>query len=144
MFYCDNPSESGDLFMVRLSDGPMWGLKPTGKSIPAKSAIVKNVPAEKVDPATGDPKPDPENMVKPDTTASVKPVPAPEPKPEPKPPAKPVDPRTIPLPYASHWKAYVALMSERKYDDAQALWQTNQANPAFAPFKELLDWDPSS
>ncbi len=133
LFYCDNPSESGDLFMVRLSDGPMWGLKPTGKSIPAKAALAKTDKTSKVDPATGDPKPDSENMVKPETTASV--------KPEPKPPAKPVDPRTIPLPYASHWTAFAALMSERKYDDAQALWQTNQANPAFEPFKELLDWD---
>ena len=138
LFYCDNPSESGDLFMVRLSDGPMWGLKPTGKSIPAKAALAKTDKTEKVDPATtGEPKPAPESMVKPETTASVKP----EPKPEPKPPAKPVDPRTIPLPYASHWKAYVALMSERKYDDALALWQTNRTNPAFEPFKELLDWD---
>ena len=134
LFYCDDPNEGGDLFMVRLSDGPMWGLKPIGKSIPAKAALAKNDKAEMVDPGSGDPKP--ESMVKPDGTTDPKP----EAKPVPK-PAKPVDPRTIPLPYASHWTAYVALMSERKYDDAQALWQTNQANPAFDSFKELLDWD---
>lgn len=118
LFYCDKPADSGDIKMVRLSNGPQWGVKPTGKSISPKTKVI----AKTDDPNSDTPDPDMPAMTK---------------KPEP----KPVDPRTIPLPYASFAKVFQTLMSERKYDEAQALLDTNLANAAFEPFKEQLSWD---
>ncbi len=124
LFYCDKPEDSGDIKMVRLSNGPQWGVKPTGKGIsPKPKQLAKNdMPnGEAPTDGTGD-----GEMAKP--------------MPKPKPP-KPVDPRTIPLPYTSFSKVFITLMSERKYDEAQALLDTSVSNDAFAPFKQLLDWD---
>lgn len=122
LFYCDKPDDGGDIKMVRLSIGPQWGLKPTGKGIsPKPKQLAKN------DPMNPDGGTDPEGMT-------------PEEKPKPKPP-KPVDPRTIPLPYAVHQKAFVALLSERKYDEAQDLLDGNWSKTEFDPFKTQLEWD---
>lgn len=120
LYYCDKPAESGDLYMVRLSDGPQWGAKPTAKPISpkGKSLIAKS------DDTSSDPD-DPKMENKSGT------------KPEP----KPVDPRTVPLPYAAHLKAFVALLSERKYEDADALLQASKGNAEFEPFKDQLGWD---
>lgn len=116
LYYCDNPGESGDLFMVRLSDGPQWGVKPSAKTISPKGQNIA-----KTDES------DPDTKM--------------ENKPEMKPEPKPVDPRTLPLPYAAHLKEYVAQLADRKYDAAEALLQTAKDNAEIAPFKQQLDWD---
>lgn len=113
MYYCDDPQTGGDLYMVRLSDGPQWGVVPRGKSIPPKAAVV----------VVDEPDPD-EVMV--------------EPK-EPEP--KPIDPRSLPLPYTSHRESFVSLMGIRNYDTAEGLLRNAQANPAMKPFAEQLKWD---
>ena len=41
LFYCDDPRSGGDLFLVRLSDGPAWGRAPQGKSIAEKVMVAK-------------------------------------------------------------------------------------------------------
>lgn len=121
LFYSDKPEDSGDIKMVRLSNGPQWGIKPTGKGIsPKPKQLAKNDMKDGDTPMEGNGDGE-------------------KPKPMPKP--KIVDPRTIPLPYTSFSKVFVTLMSERKYDEAQALIDTNLVNDAFAPFKPLLDWD---
>lgn len=119
LFYCDKPDDSGDIKMVRLSNGPQWGVKPTGKSIsPKPKQIAKNEMQDGNTPSDGG-------------GDGEKPMPKP----------KPIDPRTVPLPYTSFSKVFATLMSERKYDEAQALLDTNLTNDAFNPFKQLLDWD---
>ena len=61
LFYCDNPTESGDLHMLRLSKGNGWGRKPTGRKIPPKP---KTVVAMTPDPTAKLDKP-PERVVDP-------------------------------------------------------------------------------
>jgi len=113
MYYCDDPQAGGDLYMVKLSDGPQWGVIPRGKSIPPKAAVVM---VEEVDP-----EPD-------------KPV-----ETEPKP--KPVDPRSLPLPYTSHWESFVSLMGIRNYEAAEGLLRNAKTNVAMQTFADQLKWD---
>ena len=113
MYYCDDPQAGGDLYMVKLSDGPQWGVVPRGKSIPPKAAVVM---VEEVDPETE----------KPAET---------EPKP------KPVDPRSLPLPYTSHWESFVSLMGIRNYEAAEGLLRNAKTNVAMQAFADQLKWD---
>lgn len=115
LFYSDDPQQSGDLFMVRLSEGPQWGVAPRGKSIPPRRVV-----------AAVSPEPDPNETFVPE-------------KPMAKP--KPVDPRSIPLPYTSHWQIFTTLLSTRQYDEAEGLLRNARANPEFARFTEPLAWD---
>ena len=39
LFYCDDPGSGGDLFLVRLSDGPAWGRAPQGTPIESKVMV---------------------------------------------------------------------------------------------------------
>jgi hypothetical protein len=114
LFYSDDPMSSGDLFMVRLYDGPQWGVEPRGKSIPPKRVIAAA------------PMPDPNETIIPENM---------EPKP------KPVDPRTIPLPYTSHRKIFTTLLNARQYEEAEGLLRAAKANPELEKFSEQLAWD---
>lgn len=109
LFYCNNPRSSGDLFVVRLSDGPLWGRSYVGKS------VADTVNVAKVEPET-------------------------RPKPEPA-PADPVDDRSKPLPYTTHWAELVKLLEARKGDEAVALVKKSQAQKSLAGDRELLTWD---
>lgn len=113
LFYSDDPTSSGDLFMTRIAAGPQWGVVPRGKSIPPKRVVVV---------ATTEP--DPNEMIVPE-----------------KPKPKPVDPRSLPLPYTSHWKVFTALLNDRKYDEAEGLLRDAKYNPDMQSFSEQLAWD---
>jgi hypothetical protein len=113
LFYSDDPKSSGDLFMTRIAAGPQWGVVPRGKSIPPKRVVVV---------ATTEP--DPNEMIVPE-----------------KPKPKPVDPRSLPLPYTSHWKVFTALLNDRKYDEAEGLLRNAKSNPDMQSFSEQLAWD---
>ena len=113
MFYCDDPTSSGDLFMVRLADGPQWGVVPRGKSIPPKRVVV-----------VASAEPDPNEMIVPE-----------------KPKPKPVDPRSLPLPYTSLRTVFTTLLDARQYDEAEALLRNAKANPELQSFSEQLAWD---
>jgi hypothetical protein len=113
LFYCDNPKASGDLFMVRISVGPQWGVAPRGKSIPSKQVVVAKVM-----------EPDPNETIIPE-------------KPQP----KPVDPRSLPLPYTSHWTVFTTLLDARQYGEAEGLLRNAKANPELQAFSEQLAWD---
>jgi len=113
LFYCDDPKISGDLFMVRLAEGPQWGVVPRGKSIPPKRVVV-----------VASAEPDPNEMIVPD-----------------KPKPKPVDPRSLPLPYTSLRTIFKTLLDARQYDEAEALLRKAKANPAMQSFSEQLAWD---
>ena len=113
LFYCDDPKTSGDLFMVRVAEGPQWSVAPRGKSIPPKRVVVA---------ATTEP--DPNEMIVPE-----------------KPKPKPVDPRNLPLPYTSHRTVFTTLLDARQYDEVESLLRTAKANPEMQSFSEQLDWD---
>lgn len=113
LFYSDDPQSSGDLFMVRISEGPQWGVAPRGKSIPPKRAV-----------AVVEPMPDPQEEMIPE-----------------KPKPKPVDPRTIPLPYTSHRETFTTLLNDRKYAEAEELIRQAKAAPDIARFSEQVAWD---
>ena len=111
LFYCDDPDGAANLYMVRLSKTPQWGVAPLGKQIAAKVEIAA---AE---------------MEKPEETKPVVPE------------EKPVDPRSLPLPYEAHWKAFSELVSQRQYDAAAGLLVNAKTNPAIQQFAEPLRWD---
>jgi len=113
LFYCDDPQTGGDLFMVRVADGPQWGVAPRGKSIPPKRVVVA---------ATA--KPAPNEMIVPE-----------------KPKPKPVDPRSLPLPYTSLRTVFTTLLDARQYDEAEGLLRNAKANPELQSFSEQLAWD---
>lgn len=113
LFYCDDPQAGGDLFMVRISEGPQWGVAPRGKSIPPKRVVVAKVK-----------EPDPNETIVPE-----------------KPKPKPVDPRSLPLPYTSHRTAFTTLLNARQYDEAEGLLRKAKTNPELKSFSEQLAWD---
>jgi|GEM_PF-623416 len=118
VIFCDAPEQGGDLYLLRLSNGPQWGIAPTGKPVPPKAALVKTV--------------------KPSASEELMPL-MPEPKPESQP--KPVDPRSLPLPYTSHHTTLTTLLAARQYPEAEALLAAAKNNPALQPFAEPLSWD---
>jgi hypothetical protein len=111
LFYCDDPDGAADLFMLRLSKAPQWGVPPLGKQIAAKVEIaaVEMQKPEEPQPAT--------------------------------PEEKPVDPASLPLPYEAHWKAFSELVSLRQYDAAAGLLLNAKKIPAIQPYAEPLRWD---
>lgn len=111
MAYADDPDESGDLFLVRLKDGPGWGLPPKGKSIPPRIAVAKK--AEDPD----------------------------EPEPKPAVEAPTIDPRTLPLPYAGFRDGFRSLMAERRYDEAEKAVEDALKDEKLAADREVLQWD---
>ncbi len=113
LFYCDDPATDGDLFMVRIADGPQWGVAPRGKSIPPKRVVV----AATVEP-------DPNEMIVPE-----------------KPAPKPVDPRSLPLPYTSLRTVFTTLLDARQYDEAESILRKAKTNPELQSFSEQLAWD---
>jgi hypothetical protein len=117
LFYCDDPETSGDLYVVRLSDGPAWGVALRGESIPPRVVAVAAAP---------------QNV--PQTPA--KPMESTPPSEE-----KPVDPRTLPLPYTQFREGLVQLLAERRFDDAAARVAAARDNPELAAARELVDWD---
>ena len=113
LFYCDDPRAGGDLFLVRLNDGPAWGRSFVGKSIAAKAVVAQS----------DEPKPDD------DSAKMTKPVTA------------PVDPLTLPLPYTTHWTALSKLLAAGDGDAALALAQQASGNEALAQDRTLVTWD---
>ena len=108
LFYCDDPRSGGDLFLVRLSDGPAWGRSPLGTSIAEKVMVAK----------TEDDKPKVEKPVEPQ-----------------------VDPRTLPLPYTSHWTELSTLLAAGKTDEALSFAQKSLTAKALANDRTLVTWD---
>jgi hypothetical protein len=52
-----------------------------------------------------------------------------------------VDPRTLPLPYTTHWAAFSKLLEENRGEDALALVNKALADPSLQNDRELLNWD---
>ena len=113
LFYSDAPHPSGDLFLVRLSDGPAWGRSPQGQPIAGKVLVAKTE----------------DDVPQPDTPKVEQPA-------EP-----PVDPLALPLPYTTHWTALSKLLAEGKTDAALALAQKSLTAKALANDRTLVTWD---
>jgi len=52
LYYCNDPQTSGDLFVVRLSDGPGWGRTYVGKSITDKMSVAASESESQPKPET--------------------------------------------------------------------------------------------
>jgi hypothetical protein len=115
LVYSDDPAAAADLWIVRLSDGPAWGVPIRGTSIePRAIAAEEEMPVE-------------EELFIPEE------VPVEE---EP-----PPDPRAQPLPYVAFREELLALMSRRDFDAALELIDAAQGDLALRPASELLGWD---
>lgn len=114
LYYAEDPATSGNLFAVRLSNGPGRGVIVRGRPVTDLPAVV----------ATTD-RPD-----------------EPDPTPKPKPDDKPVaDPRSLPTPYASLQQKLRELLAKRDVAGASQLLQEQQQRPELQGDRELLDWD---
>lgn len=109
LYYSDNPKGSGDLFVVRLFDGPGWGRSYVGKTVADKMTVAKTEP--EMQPAA-------------EVAAPAK-----------------VDPRTLPLPYTTHWAAFSKLLEENQGEEARAIVTKALADQSLQGDRELLNWD---
>lgn len=117
LFYSDDPLGSGDLWMLRLSAGPAWGVPLVGRSIEPRSL------------AAAAPPPSPETQ------------PFETPTPTPQVPPPPPDPRREPLPYVAFRQQLGQAAAARDFDRALELIDTAQADPRLAEAQELVEWD---
>jgi hypothetical protein len=117
LFYSDDPLGSGDLWMLRLSLGPAWGVPLLGKTIEPRSL------------AAAAPPPAPETQ------------PFEPPTPAPGVPPPPPDPRRQPLPYVAFRQQLLEAAAARDFDKALELIDSAQADPRLAEAAELVEWD---
>lgn len=112
MVYCDDPAGKADLFLVRLSESPGWGVAPVGKPIPPKQMVAETngTPAE--------------TETKPAEMESERP-----------------DPRTVALPYAEYVREWKSLVAARNYDAAETLTRKSLERPDFADSRAVLETD---
>ena len=120
LFYSDAPEETGQLYAVRISEGPQRGFAPRGKAIPPKEIVQatngKTAVEEKADAA-------------PAKTKEHEPEPA------------PVDPRTMPLPYADFRGRLDTLMAAYDLAAAEKLIAAARQDPRFESDKSVMEWD---
>lgn len=120
LYYSDAPEETGDLYAVRIADGPQRGFVARGKAI-AQKELAQN------SPAGGTPEEDPEKMPekekKPDEESVV------------------VDPRLLPLPYAAFRARLEKLLTAYEFAAAEKLIGEARQDPQFANDKTPLEWD---
>jgi hypothetical protein len=123
MVYCDDPAAGGDLYLVRLSDAPQWGVAATGEPIEPRVVAAADSP----------------DSDKPDSDKSDSTEPAGDGPPKEAP--KPVDPRSLPLPYSVFRAKFTDLLANRKYDEAETLLEKAAADPELADDAESIKWD---
>ena len=115
LIYSDDPVAGGDLWMVRISEGPGWGVPLSGETI-EPHVIAKAEPEMK---SEDEPLP---------TT------PGPEPE-------EPVDPRSLPLPYAAFKSELLQVVRARKFEQAIEVIDAAQGDPDLQSVAELVEWD---
>lgn len=118
LYYAADPESSGNLYVVRLHDGPGRGALVTGKSIqPKKPQAIAEL--EKPEMTAEESKPSeteqPEKVV--------------------------VDPKSLPTPYADFQQKLLALLSKRDQAAAVALIQEQSQAPELQESKALVAWD---
>ena len=114
MAYTDEPAHGGNLYMVRLSDGPRWGYVPRGK--PVEQVEVKVA-------IDGEPE-----MEAPTEFAAM---------PEKMPGKKGLQP----LPYLSFRSKLNPLLARGAFNDAESLLATAKADTELTADADILDWD---
>ncbi|MEZ6066389.1 MAG: family 16 glycoside hydrolase [Planctomycetaceae bacterium] len=116
LFYSDDPSAGGDLWVVRLSNGPAWGVPINARTIePRAIAAVE-----------------PEVMPAEELFMPEEPMEQPE---------LPPDPRSSPLPYVAFHEKLRELAAARDFDAAIELIDEAQADPELRSAAELIAWD---
>jgi hypothetical protein len=116
MIYSDNPVGAGDLWLVRLHDGPGWGVPLSGATIDPKP-LARTTPAMQP----------PEELFSP---------PAIVPESE-----LPPDPRSRPLPYVAFREKIVDAVGRREFDAALDAIEAAQVDPQLSAVQELIEWD---
>ncbi|WP_145369815.1 family 16 glycoside hydrolase [Maioricimonas rarisocia] len=116
MFYADDPAASGDLYVVRLSDQPGWGLPLLGEAVQPDEAGPKSESADSPQMAMRD-EPDAKQL-------RDEPVEA--------------DDR---LPYTRFREDFRSLVGQKKYQEASALIERAAKNPELTAAREMLAWD---
>ncbi len=115
LFYSDDPGGSGDLYQVRLSHGPSWGVPLSGTAAKPRQLAVNEPSMPK------EPEPEPESPTE---------------------PAEPeVDPRALPLPYVVYRKRLRELTLQRNFDASLEQVAAAQSNPGMRDAAELIEWD---
>lgn len=117
LLYSDDPDGSGDLYMVRIFEGRGIGETPRGRPIPQREDL---------------------QMLAEQSTVSPQPAPPAQPA---EPAARDIDPRTVPLPYASFREQLVRLLEAREYDAALSRVEEMLLEPDTADAAECLAWD---
>lgn len=118
LIYADDPVSAGsDLWIVRLANGPGWGLPLSGATIGPR-VIVAAAPQMKPQEEFFEPPP-------------IRPA-------EPEPPP---DPRSLPLPYVGFRAALQAAAAAKEFTKALELIDAAQSNPELRTAAELIEWD---
>lgn len=114
LYYAEDPATSGNLFVVRLSNGPGRGVVVVGRPVTEKPAAVAQ------------------------TDMPVEPDPTPTPNPEDNPA---VDPRSQPTSYAGVQQQVAELLARRDIVAASQLVTDQLQRPELQGDRELLGWD---
>ena len=126
LFYTDDPFGGGDLWMLRLANGPAWGAKLQGSALDPNELIAQAKPS--MEPAIP---PDEQPF---DPTQIVPPA---EPVEEP----EPIDPRSLPLPYVSYRESLSTASEIRNYAAAKAILVSAENDPKLSGSAEEIAWD---
>lgn len=115
LYYAEDPEASGNLFAVRLKDGPGRGVLVKGQPLqPEAPVVAKTEEPEEQDLAIKGDEPE------------AKPV---------------VDPKSLPTPYAAVQQKLGELLAKRDIAAAAELVAKEQKNPELQTDRPLLDWD---
>jgi len=120
LYYSDAPEETGKMYAVRIHEGPARGYRPRGKAIPQKE-LAKN------SGATG--------------TGGDEREPTPDPKKNPGDEPAIVDPRNLPLPYATFRSRLEKAVSAYDFADAEKMIGAARRDPQLGNDKTQLAWD---
>lgn len=120
LYYSDAPEETGDLYAVRIADGPQRGFVARGKAI-AQKELAQNSPAAGT--PEEEPEKTPDKKKKPDEAPVV------------------VDPRQLPLSYVAFRARLEKLLTAYEFAAAEKLIGEARQDPQFANDKTPLEWD---
>lgn len=119
LYYSLNPEQAGDLFVVRLHQGPARGVRMVGKTIPSKKAavLVQTEAPEMTEDASLA-----MNADDSDPTG---------------------DPKSLATPYAEFQQQLVALLAKRDVSAAAKLIQERSGAPELQDSQDVIAWDKS-
>ena len=116
LIYSDDPLGTGDLWIVRVHNGPGWGVPLTGATIDPRPIVAAAEPEMRRE----------EPLFAPPTSSAEE---------------APPDPRAQPLPYVAFQAEQLIAISDRDFGRALDLIEAAQSNPELQAVAELIEWD---